>query len=254
MARALGLRITFSGPFDEWSSALEKADGYDASLILETTLKAALRARQGIVKYERDSVEFDEIEYSWPLLAFLMWSLRHKKSLNVLDFGGSLGTSYFQNQEFFDTSVDLSWTVVEQPHFVDAGSKYIQNKQLTFESDLKSYFASQTPDIILLSSVLHYLQDPYLTLELMAYSGAPLILIDRTILNRLNTDKVFIQKNPKTIYDISYPVWSLSQQKIISFMEDHGYILWHSFAIDEFSSVKEINSEFMGLAFRPVNL
>ena len=80
----------------------------------------------------------------------------------------------------------------------------------------------------------------------MAYSGAPLILIDRTILNRLNTDKVFIQKNPKTIYDISYPVWSLSQQKIISFMEDHGYILWQSFAIDEFSSLKEIDSEFMG--------
>lgn len=134
-------------------------------------------------------------------------------------------------------------------YFVDAGRKYIQNKKLFFQIDVKSYFAAQTPDMILLSSVLQYLKDPYSVLGLIAESGTSLILIDRMIMSVLDTNRVFLQKKLKAIYEVSYPVWSLSQQKIIAFMAQRSYVLWKMLSISEFSNLKNIDSDFMGLTF-----
>jgi putative methyltransferase (TIGR04325 family) len=37
-----------------------------------------------------------------------------------------LGSSYFQNRKFLQSLPDVRWNVVEQPHYVDAGRKYIE--------------------------------------------------------------------------------------------------------------------------------
>ena len=51
--------------------------------------------------YERDSVLFDTIRYSWPLLSDLLRAASEDQNhLSVLDFGGSLGSSYYQNRVF----------------------------------------------------------------------------------------------------------------------------------------------------------
>ena len=47
--------------------------------------------------------------------------------LNVLDFGGSLGSTFFQNKKFFSELKDVLWNIVEQPHFVKAGVENIQD-------------------------------------------------------------------------------------------------------------------------------
>ena len=76
----------------------------------------------GRAAYERDSVLFEEVEYVWPLLASLMWvGARHLGSLNVLDFGGSLGSTYFQNRIFLATLPSVRWNIVEQPRHVEVG-------------------------------------------------------------------------------------------------------------------------------------
>jgi putative methyltransferase (TIGR04325 family) len=74
---------------------VEASTGYDSEIILEKTRDALLKVKNGEAAYERDSVLFDEIQYAWPLLTSLMWVAAQAKGiLNVLDFGGSLGTTY----------------------------------------------------------------------------------------------------------------------------------------------------------------
>ena len=81
-----------SGDYHSWDEALASSAGYDSEIILEKTRAALLKVKNGEAAYERDSVLFDEIEYAWPLLAGLMWvAARCQGTLNVLDFGGSLG-------------------------------------------------------------------------------------------------------------------------------------------------------------------
>jgi hypothetical protein len=57
--------------------------------------------------YERDGVLFDKIQYSWPLLSVLLWvALKNDGRLEVVDFGGSMGTTYFQNRKYLDPISD----------------------------------------------------------------------------------------------------------------------------------------------------
>ncbi|GHV55461.1 hypothetical protein FACS1894216_17850 [Synergistales bacterium] len=63
----------WSGDYATWEDALLNSKGYDERSIFEKVLKASISVRDGEAVYERDSVLFDQIEYSWPLLAGLMW-------------------------------------------------------------------------------------------------------------------------------------------------------------------------------------
>ena len=77
------------GDYSSWNEAVAASTGYDAELILEKTKTALLKVKNGEAIYERDSVLFNEIQYTWPLLAGLMWvAAQSRRRLNVLDFGG----------------------------------------------------------------------------------------------------------------------------------------------------------------------
>jgi len=58
--------------------------------------------------------------------------------LKVLDFGGSLGSTYFQNRKFLDSLKDVVWCVVEQKHFVDVGKVDFEDSRLKFYYDIES--------------------------------------------------------------------------------------------------------------------
>ena len=64
--------------------------------------RALIKVKNGDAVFERDSVIFDKIHYSFPLLSALsLTALNHNSTLNVLDFGGSLGSAYFQNKNLY---------------------------------------------------------------------------------------------------------------------------------------------------------
>lgn len=75
-----------SGDYSSWNEAVAANTGYDTDLILEKTKAALLKIKNGEAIYERDSVLFNEIQYTWPLLAGLMWIAAQitKKKLRVL--------------------------------------------------------------------------------------------------------------------------------------------------------------------------
>jgi putative methyltransferase (TIGR04325 family) len=176
-----------------------------------------LRVRDGTAAWERDSVEFAEIEYSFPVLAALLYvASRNRNRLSVLDFGGALGGSYYQNRGFLAHLERLRWRVVEQPHFVAAGRKHFENEALGFVDGLEQCVATETPDVILLSSVLQYLEDPFAFLGRLAALGVPFVLIDRTPVLRTGKSRISVQVVPPHIYAASYPCWLFAESELLA--------------------------------------
>ena len=204
--------IRFEGDFSTWEEANRHCTGYDAEEILAKVLTSTLKVKHGEAAFERDSVLFDQILYAWPVLAGLMWTAaRSGGRLNVLDFGGALGSSYFQNRKFLQPLPDVRWNVVEQPHYVDAGRKHIQDEKLRFYRTIVECLSENQPNVILLSSVLQYLESPTELISELNKVGALCLVVDRTPFALHGKDKLVVQKVPAAIYSASYPMWIFSQ-------------------------------------------
>src|SRR3954454_17330299 len=66
-------RYGWSGDYKKWEDAKQLTHSYDDSIILDKVKQALLKVKSGEAVYERDSVLFDKIQYSWPLLSVLLW-------------------------------------------------------------------------------------------------------------------------------------------------------------------------------------
>ena len=208
---ARGVGVRFEGEFETWQEASARCTGYDAEEILAKVLAATLKVKRGEAAFERDSVLFDEIEYAWPVHAGLLWAAaRNGGRINVLDFGGALGSSYFQNRKFLQALPEVRWNVVEQAHYVEAGQKHIQDEQLRFYKTIRECLIENKPNVVLLSSVVQYLESPFELLAELSKVGAVCLIIDRTPFALNGKDKLVIQKVPSAIYSASYPMWIFS--------------------------------------------
>lgn len=213
-------KSVFSGNYASRVEALQHSTGYDSDLILNKVTNSMLQVKQGHAKYERDSVLFDEIQHPFPLLAGLLRAaVEGGGHLNVLDFGGSLGSSYFQTRDFLAGVSNLQWSIVEQENFIRQGRQHFQSDVLHFYFSIEQCLQEHRPNVVLLSSVLQYLDDPYRWLDLIMDVDAEYIIIDRTPLSGLSGDRLCVQKVPPEIYPASYPCWILSERKICSHMQ-----------------------------------
>ena len=227
------------GEFSSWQEAEDtlQRDGlqdYAADNILQTVWKAVQAVREGKAEFERDGVLFYEKEYNYPLLAALFYSLASiGKSANILDFGGSLGSTYYQNRMLLaGLGMNVYWNIVEQENFVELGRNELP--EIQFYSSIEEFRRSgKTADILLLSSVLQYFDEPYRYIERFLDAGFKYILVDRTVFNfDEEQDRIAIQYVPPEIYAAQYPIWLLSRSKIIHMMETAGYkavFHWDSF-------------------------
>ena len=201
------------GNYASWQEALAHSTGYDSSLILEKVSSALAKVKSGEAVYERDSVLFDRIEYPFPVLAALLRAAAANGGrLNVLDFGGSLGSTYFQCRKFLSVLPQLTWHIVEQEIFVARGKALFESEQLRFYFSMKESIEDRQPDVVLFSSVLQYLQNPFEVLRTAMESGVRHILIARTPFSALNDDRLCVQHVPAQIYPASYPCWIFSEQ------------------------------------------
>lgn len=213
----------YFGEYKNWNEARAKSSGYDSSEIIEKVKNSALKVKRGEAAYERDSVLFSKTEANWNMLGpLLLIASENKNSLSVLDFGGSLGTSYYQNSPFM-SHVDLKWTIIEQPKFVEYGKKYFEDETLKFFDNPDEY--KNKPDVVILSSSLQYLETPYQTLEKIVSTGVKYILINKTPFSEKTYDIVTVQKIPSHIYAASYPSWIFSLSKFFDFMASKKYRL-----------------------------
>lgn len=219
-------RLYFAGNYATWDSAVATSTGYGSPEILERVTAATLKVARGEAAFERDSVIFPTIQYSWPLLAALMWiAARESGHLRVCDFGGSLGTSYFQNRKFLADIPDVQWCTVEQPGFVKRGQELLGNSILHFRTDVETCVRKYGCQTLLLSSVLPYLESPYGMLQALLQHRFRYVLLDRTPVLPHGSDRLTVQHVPEGIYPASYPAWFFNEAKLLdAFAGDYSLV------------------------------
>jgi putative methyltransferase (TIGR04325 family) len=243
-------RIRLRGEYPTWSAAKAASTGYSSASILEKVREATLKVKSGEAIYERDSVLFDRIEYSWPALAALMWSAAiNRGRLSVLDFGGSLGSVYFQNRKFLAQIGEVRWGVVEQPHYVECGRKEIGDDRLQFFETIDACVNAIAPDTVLLGSVIQYIESYLSILRELTVSKPRVVVLDRTIVNFGVADRIYVQDVPSVVYDASYPCYSISEPSLIRYLDELGYDLLTDFDAGEFPAVEAAGSTFKGYIF-----
>jgi len=211
-----------SGDYRSWDEAMAVSSGYDSECILQKTRTSLLKVKNGEAACERDSVLFDEVEYAWPLLAGLMWvAARCEGTLNVLDFGGSLGSTYFQNRAFLSALPEVRWNVVEQARHVETGKAWFEDDHLRFYADITDCLAETQPNVVLLSGVLQYLERPYTILDRVLALPCEHVIVDRTPFWSGPSDRLCVQTAPPSIYPASFPSWIFSRERFQQRLHDN---------------------------------
>ena len=211
----------FFGNYKSWNEAKQFSKGYDNEAILQKVKSAALKVKNGEAAYERDSVVFSKVEYFWPTLAALLWTAsKNDNRLSLIDFGGSLGTSYRQNKKFLSHLKSLRWNVVEQPLFAKCGKEFFEDEHLKFYDSLEHCAKTEHPDAVLISSVIQYVERPYDLLRQILNLGAKCLIFDRTPFLKDDTpERITVQRVPPKVYDASYPAWFLNEKKFLKMFE-----------------------------------
>lgn len=98
--------------------------------------------------------------HDYPVVFWLSRLLPTSGHRTVVDFGGSVGASYYLFRKFIDMPDDLSWTVIELDAAVELGRKIAAERKeralrFTLDSD-----AIQGADIFLAAGAAHYLEEP----------------------------------------------------------------------------------------------
>ncbi len=206
------------GNYSSWQEVEKQCGGYNDNLVFEKVKQASLKVKNGEAAFERDSVTFNKLEFDEKLLSFFKRVAAEKNNaLNVLDFGGSLGSSYFQYRQLFDKTVAIKWNVIEQGHFVEFGKKEIKNNELDFFYTIQECLKENKADVLILSSVLSYIKEPYALLKELMSLSIKYIVIDRNLFLK-DEDRLTKQIVPSSIYKASYPCWILSENTVLNLL------------------------------------
>ena len=213
-ATADGPDVAYVGDYADFAAAKAHSTGYEAGPILERTRTALHRVLCGEAAYERDSVTFDTLELPGPLLGLLhRVAAEHQGRLSVLDFGGSLGSTFFQCRQFLAHLLQLEWSIVEQPAHVACGQREFANEILKFYTTIEACRQERRPHVLLLSSVLQYLPEPWAFLREAATQGFDWIILDRTAFIPAERDRLTVEVVSPRIYPASYPAWFFSKAR-----------------------------------------
>lgn len=98
--------------------------------------------------------------HDYPVVFWLSRLLATSAHKTVVDFGGSVGASYYMFRKFIDMPADLSWTVIELGEAVQLGRKIAAERgarALVFTLDSGAIRGAY---IFLAAGVAHYLEEP----------------------------------------------------------------------------------------------
>ena len=230
--KILNRNIRIYGSFENWKDALNQSKGYNDDVIFNITKKNFEKVLSGKALYERDSYLFHKKKYDNFLVSRLNnLSKRLNREIKVCDYGGSFGSLYFQHKDIFLDSF-VEWNVVEQKKYVNYVNNRINIKNLNFFHNLEDLCLKKKFDLLLFSSVLHYLENPYQLIEYFLKKKISEIIIMRTPFFS-NYEEIKIQKVPKYIYDSSYPIRILNLTKLTDIFKAYNYNLVYQQNISE---------------------
>ena len=214
----------WDGNYESWEIAGTFCKGYDSDIIINKCFDAIQKIKNGEAIYERDSVLFDKKEYSTGLLAGLMLAGHSNVGeISVLDFGGSLGTTYFQNKQFFNYFESCKWGIIEQQKFFEMGKKHFQDKELMFFENIENCISDINPNVFLISSSLQYISDPKQILFQINNSSIRYVIFDRIPFSE-SENLITIQTVPPVIYEASYPCWIFNDEWLLKQLSNYKVI------------------------------
>jgi putative methyltransferase (TIGR04325 family) len=234
----------YSGDYASWAEAAAATPGYADPLIFEKTVAAARAVRAGQAAWERDTVLFPTPAPNAPLLEALRRAASaHGGRLQVVDFGGALGSTWWQHRSWLADLPEVQWDVIEQPHLVEAGRREFSTGPLRFYRSLAEWSTTGRPEVVLLSSVLPYLPAPHALLEEINHRGFRQVIIDRTGFTARGRDRLTVQDVPPAIYCASYPCWFFDRKKLLQALGPGWRV------VAEWSTPEEvdIDAEYHGL-------
>ena len=238
------------GHFSDWQTAQKQCKGYDDEAILERVRAATTEVKEGRAAYERDSVLFFEPKNNDFLLKSLENAANTEGVLVVLDFGGALGSTFWQHKQALKKYPNLIWCVVEQKHFVDTGKAEFENETLKFEYSIHDAVRKYQPNFVLFSSVLHYLDNFEGVLKEVFDLKIPNLMIDLMPLTTDKTDRLTIQTvNPK-IYEASYPCYLFSENTFVNrFLKSYKLTDFHNYDY----KINILNCTFKAFSFKTIH-
>ena len=209
--------VRYFGNYCNWDEALNECNGYDDVKILNKVISAVDKVVNGDAVWERDGCLFYEHKYVYCICApLLRCALRNQnRGVRILDIGGALGSTYFQNKEYLAEIKNLEYIVVEQDHFVDYGQHNLENGTLKFIKSLEHWEKLDKLDIILLSASLQYISQYQEVISKIMKAQPHYIILDRILVS----DKMRICREtvPECIYEGSYPLRIFAENQIENF-------------------------------------
>lgn len=208
------------GNYGSWDEARNACRGYNHKIILEKVREATQKVINGEAVYERDSVLFYEKEYNFKMLASLLYVYANEGKISIIDFGGALGSIYFQHKELLTKFKLIKWNIVEQANFVACGKELVspKEKKVQFYDNLEQDNFSSC-NCLILSSSIEYVENPYSYLRRLTDLDCKYIILDSMPFID-HEDRLCIQTVPSAIYDADYPVWLINQDKFMCVLKE----------------------------------
>ena len=241
-------RVWLSHKYKSWKEAKKYSAGYEYSNILrkiKKIYKTQINELGHHEFYERDGILFKNKINDVEIIRFLNKAKKKLKNISILDFGGSLGSIYFSNFDYLKGNI-MTWSIVEQSHYVDIGKKIIENEKVKFYKNFEKCIKKENPNIAIFSGSLQYLDTPYQTLEKVKKSNINYILIDKIpVKSRIQNDEYYIQYVPKSINDGSYPIRVFSEDHLKKFLNKNKF---------KIINIKNISSPFFTIGYKSIIL
>ena len=170
------VRLNLIGRYSSYEEASLNSQGYNQAIIVDQVGRAVESVLTGESAYERDGVAFD-LRPQPEIVSLLLNNI--KANDRIVDIGGGIGSLYINFPEIFPSS--CMYSVLESPLMVQRGRLLAQSYTLPICFYEQGEADGLNPDILILSSVLQYLPDPFQVIHQWTQLKRPrIIFIDRT--------------------------------------------------------------------------
>lgn len=223
-----------SGNYNNWKDAEDQSTGYSEQSILDKVLESTIKVMENRACFERDSVVFDYPDYNFRLLAMLGLLFNRHDKINILDFGGALGSEYWKNRKMiYQYNKSFTWNVVEQSNYVCVGNEKIRNNELAFYNSVEDF--TEPIQLVLLSGVLQYIDDYQNILKAIISKQPEYIMIDRQAVMD-NESRICIEYVTEEIYKASYPIRIISEKELLNVLDSEYELVISNYSQVEYGS------------------
>ena len=203
---------------DTWADAVRTAYGYQDPGVITSALSA-----HGEVHDHKLATHVDARTLQIAAaLSKLCTNWSSDLTVRILDIGGADGRHERLIRPLLH-GLNFEWTVLETAGMVEnLGRLPADTNRLTWITDISQYVGSA--DVVLMSSVLQYVEKPYELLEEASKRGR-FLLINRLPLIDSDDDVPTVQHLRMYGHRGSYPAWFLSRRRLLGCVEELGEVL-----------------------------